>query len=474
MSEEITKYVVEAEFDSSKATKELAEFNKKLAAYNRSQSSFRKSRDSMQRVVDNTRRHKVLASDIKTPPTSSKLKPVEVKSVDKQPINRLSTLSSKEKQLPNLYKYSEDSLKKQKMYLDKLRDKQVKVTYKDNISNLDRKLQILDRLKVKPETRLLPQGVPPTVVPTSNKPPTQPSTDKGAKERERESQKAARELNRAHVAAIKANIAFDKKAEKDTLKRAEIQTNKLSAMEAAKRKQAIDSLVKPARPAYSAKGSVLAEREAKGVASNKRRERIREQEYSGLNKAKEGFRRSSLNLSAATTQQEKIAKDALLEAVAKAKTGNEVRMIVAKERERLRVMRQQERSQTKQTYLMRRMTESSKQFAGNMVSAFAVAGLTAGVTKVGQDFESVNNTMLAVSTNAQEAGQNFQFVRNEAYRLGLGLAESGKNFAKMLSARGEMSLADTKRAFTGIAEMSTLLGLSAEESTRATNALQQI
>lgn len=123
---------------------------------------------------------------------------------------------------------------------------------------------------------------------------------------------------------------------------------------------------------------------------------------------------------------------------------------------------------------MQRMTASSKQFAGNMFSAFAAAGLAAGITKVGQDFESVNNTMLAVSTNAQEAGSNFKFVRDEAYRLGLGLAESGKNFAKMLSARGKMSLEDTKKAFSGVAEMSTLLGLSAEESTRATNALQQI
>ena len=174
-----------------------------------------------------------------------------------------------------------------------------------------------------------------------------------------------------------------------------------------------------------------------------------------------------MNLRGATNTNEIAAQAALREAVAKATTAKEVRLIMAMERERLRVLKQAERSMNKQNFLMQRMTASSKQFAGNMFSAFAVAGVTAGVTKVGQDFESVNNTMLAVSANSQEAGNNFKFVRDEAYRLGLGLAESGKNFAKMLSARGKMSLEDTKKAFSSVAEMSTLLGLSAEESTRA-------
>jgi hypothetical protein len=232
--------------------------------------------------------------------------------------------------------------------------------------------------------------------------------------------KREKDLSRAHVAAIKMNMKHDKKARDDRRK------------------------------------DVLG-----------RRDRLRASRAKNLSAARNTFNRSSMALRAPTNAGEAAAKDALLESVAKAKTANKVREIVAKERERLRLNKQLERSAHKQNFLMQRMQSSSKQFAGNMISAFAVAGLGAGITRVGQDFEAVNNTMLAVSTNAQEAGQNFKFVRDESFRLGLSLKDSGKNFAKMLSARGKMSLEDTKKAFSGISEMSTLLGLSAEESTRA-------
>lgn len=255
-----------------------------------------------------------------------------------------------------------------------------------------------------------------------------------------------KKLSTAHVNAIKQNIKFDKKAE----------AARVAAGLAPKGTKSSDAHVK-ARD-----------------AELRRQARMESSRVTNLASAKETFNRSSMALRAPTGASEIAAKNALLESIAKAKTANEVKMIVAKERERLRLNRQIERSAAKQNFLMQRMSASSKQIAGNMVSAFAIAGVTAGVTKVGQDFESVNNTMLAVSDNAQEAGKNFKFVRDESFRLGLSLANSGKNFAKMLSARGKMSLEDTKKAFSGVSEMSTLLGLSADESTRAINALQQM
>lgn len=255
------------------------------------------------------------------------------------------------------------------------------------------------------------------------------------------------QLSAAHVAAIKQNIKFDKKA--------------------------ADARAKAGLAPKFTGSNNNAHVKAREAELN-RQARAESRRSTNLSSAKDTFQRSGLNLKGASTEQERLAQAALRESIAKAKTAKEVRLLIGMERERLRVMKQSERSMNKQSFMMQRMTSSSKQFAGNMLSAFAVAGLGVGITKVGQNFESVNNTMLAVSTNAQEAGQNFKFVRDEAYRLGLGLTESGKNFAKMLSARGKMSLEDTKSAFSGVAEMSTLLGLSAEESTRATNALQQM
>ncbi|MCP3682614.1 MAG: tape measure protein, partial [bacterium] len=132
------------------------------------------------------------------------------------------------------------------------------------------------------------------------------------------------------------------------------------------------------------------------------------------------------------------------------------------------------KKQRQSFFLQQRMVSSSKQLAGNMVSAFAVVGSGTFITQTGQNFESVRNTMLAVSKDTEEAGMQMKFVRDESYRLGLGLKESAKQFAKMISARGTMSLEQTKEAFLGISEMSTLLGLSADESGRAMTALTQM
>lgn len=230
--------------------------------------------------------------------------------------------------------------------------------------------------------------------------------------------KREKELSRAHVAAIKQNIRFNKQASMPP--------------------------------------------------------RMEQRRITNLSTAKEAFQRSGLNLRGATNANEIAAQAALREAVAKATTAKEVRLIMAMERERLRVLKQAERSMNKQNFLMQRMTASSKQFAGNMFSAFAVAGVTAGVTKVGQDFEAVNNTMLAVSKDSIDAGNNFKFVRDEAYRLGLGLTESAKGYAKMLAAKGTLKKSEIEGLFTGVSELSTVLGLTAEESNRATNAITQM
>lgn len=191
-------------------------------------------------------------------------------------------------------------------------------------------------------------------------------------------------------------------------------------------------------------------------------------------KAKDALKNALWTSKKYNTQQEKSLILKMEEQLATAKTARQVRRIAAVTKSQLRDQRESNRQLEKQNFLFKRMQSSSQQIAGNMVSAFAVAAGVAGITKVGQQFESVNNTMLAVSTNTKEAGENFKFVRDESYRLGLSLSESGKSFAKLVAARGNMSLADTKEAFLGVAEASTLLGLSSEESGRAINALMQM
>lgn len=186
-----------------------------------------------------------------------------------------------------------------------------------------------------------------------------------------------------------------------------------------------------------------------------------------LERARTAIRNSTMMQELGANASQRSAQANIRARIATARTADEVRTIVAQERSRLRLMQ-------RQSGVMRRMQQSSHQMMNNMVSAFAVAAGGAYITKTGQDFESVANTMLAVSADSTEAGENLKFVREEAFRLGLGLKESAKGFAKMNAARGDMSLDDTKAAFTGISEMGTLLGLSSEEGGRAINALMQM
>ncbi|CAH9012785.1 putative tail tape measure protein [Vibrio phage 501E54-1] len=192
-----------------------------------------------------------------------------------------------------------------------------------------------------------------------------------------------------------------------------------------------------------------------------------ERQAKALQEAKTQVMTTSYMLKRNLSASEKETREAIKLQISKAKTAKEVRNI-------FRYHKNNTAQLQKQNALMRRMQQSSEQFAGNMVSAFAMAAGGAAVTRVGQDFEAVSNTMLAVSEDSEQAAENLGFVKDEAFRLGLGLKEASKGFAKMVAARGDMSLDDTKEAFKGVSEMSTLLGLSAEESNRAINALQQM
>lgn len=171
-------------------------------------------------------------------------------------------------------------------------------------------------------------------------------------------------------------------------------------------------------------------------------------------------------------------QDKLVVQLKQAKTQEELNFKIREQKALLidneRRRRQELRLMQKQNFLQDRLTASSKQMAGNYVSAFAAAGGVTAVTTVGQNFESIGNTMLAVSENSQQAQENLAFVREEALRLGVSYQDSARSFSKMLPARGNMSLEQTKELFSGVSEMSTLLGLNVEQSGRAMTALTQI
>lgn len=323
-----------------------------------------------------------------------------------------------------------------------------------------------------------------------------------AKERERHVHneykqriKQEKELQRAHIAAIKENIKFDKRRAEAAAKAglAPAGTKGADAHVKARQKMLDDQARLEARRqkerdrAHIAaiKENIKREKALRRDGNNahvKAREkemdrlaRMEARRQTGLAQAQTTFGRSSLNLR--TYQAGSVnagAQRELRRAVAAAKTADEVRLLVAKERERLRVMKEQERSLNKQNFLMQRMTASSKQFAGNMVSAFAVGALGVGITQVGMEMEGINSAMLAVSGNAKLAAEDLKFVKEESMRLGKPLKESSDAFVKMNAARGNLSREQIKFTFTAIQETATVLGLTADQANRGNIAIAQM
>ena len=271
--------------------------------------------------------------------------------------------------------------------------------------------------------------------------------------------KASQTFNKQQVNALQTQIRLQQ------------QLNKLKSGVQRKVTSTTSTTPKPSTPKPEMVGPQLNSLQRKAVNNQvKQAKQLAAQEerrLKALNKARVQVKSTTFMLKRGADAVTKEAQSAIKLSIASAKTADEVREAFRFHKNNTAQLRQQ-------NFMMSRMKQSSEQIAGNMVSAFAIAAGGAAVTRIGQDFEAVNNTMLAVSENSEQAGENFQFVRQEAFRLGLGLKESAKGFAKMVSARGDMTLEDTKEAFKGVAEMSTLLGLSSEESGRAINALMQM
>jgi tape measure domain-containing protein len=219
----------------------------------------------------------------------------------------------------------------------------------------------------------------------------------------------------------------------------------------------------------------LEETQSKLKKSEERLAKLEQTRATNLEKVKNSVKRTALWKDKYVDKAERAAQVEFKMAVRAAKTADKVRNIVAQERQRLRVSKKQSAELKKQNFLLQKMNSSSKQLAGNMVSAFAVSAGVGGIVKTGQDFQAVENTMLAISDNTEDAARNFKFARDEAYRLGADFTGTAKGYAKLLAAsKGQISKKESENLLTGILEAGTVLGISADEQTRTIRALQQM
>lgn len=145
----------------------------------------------------------------------------------------------------------------------------------------------------------------------------------------------------------------------------------------------------------------------------------------------------------------------------------ELREINSLERARLRTLNHQ-------NFAQQRLGGSMRQMAGAAFSIYTAVQGISSVAKTGMEMQRVDSAMLAVSDNAQNAKENVAFVREETLRLGGDLVQNSKALSQLLANRGSITKGDTKALFSGIAELSTARGLTADEVAGAVKAIGQM
>ncbi|CVB06821.1 tape measure domain [Serratia marcescens] len=113
--------------------------------------------------------------------------------------------------------------------------------------------------------------------------------------------------------------------------------------------------------------------------------------------------------------------------------------------------------------------------AKGAITIAATVAVGKSIMTAGQDLQSMESGLTAVTGSADKAAKEMQYLRDQSNRLGLDLMKTGKDYTKFLAAVGDKATQkQTRTLFEGVAEYSTVLGASAEEQSRALLALNQI
>lgn len=107
---------------------------------------------------------------------------------------------------------------------------------------------------------------------------------------------------------------------------------------------------------------------------------------------------------------------------------------------------------------------------------FAVVKLGVALIKTKLELDRIRNTLLAATGSTKKASQEFRFASKVARQFGLDLRTAALQFAQLTAAARGTSLTtkQIRDVFESVAVASTALGLSAEQTSGALRALQQV
>ncbi|MDE1509093.1 tape measure protein [Serratia nevei] len=113
--------------------------------------------------------------------------------------------------------------------------------------------------------------------------------------------------------------------------------------------------------------------------------------------------------------------------------------------------------------------------AKGAITIAATVAVGKSIMTAGQDLQSVESGLTAVTGSSEAAGKEMNYLREQANRLGLDLIKTSRDYMKFsASTKSSMDSKTTKSIFEGLSEYSTVLGLTSEQSSLALNALSQM
>ena len=120
---------------------------------------------------------------------------------------------------------------------------------------------------------------------------------------------------------------------------------------------------------------------------------------------------------------------------------------------------------------------TSSMQAFRRIAAVVVSGVTIkALAQTAIEYQRIDRTLQTVFGSTSAARQEFRFIEEQSQRLGLRLATTAKDYAKLAAAAKGTTLEgqQVRDVFIGVNEASTVLGLTAEQTSGALTAIEQI
>lgn len=121
------------------------------------------------------------------------------------------------------------------------------------------------------------------------------------------------------------------------------------------------------------------------------------------------------------------------------------------------------------------MQDSARNMVREMASIYAVLAATGYAKEQVKALDSMNASVLAVSSSAEESADTIKYLKGTILQNGLSLKDTTKDFVKLRAAmQDQHSLTETKQAFDSLTKSGVILQLSQDDMSGTVKAVSQM